>query len=277
MSDNIIGCVVGGGLGNQIFMVSAVIAQGARYGRAPRFYLQSPNGGRPSYWDKLFRNVADCVVESLPALTAHHKEPSFSYTEIPANSNSIYGFFQSEKYFKDQFDKIYHRFGIPLFQQELIAKLGNPWISETRVSLHIRLGDYVQLTEKHPVLSPEYYSRALAELSTRVTGNLTIYCFYERPNRDMALLRIDPLRDAHPTYRFVLVPDVWELADWEELLLMSCCDHHIVANSSFSWWGAYFNGSPTKVVCRPPILTGPALPLDISDYYPPEWICINAE
>jgi len=276
MSDVIIGCIVSGGLGNQIFMVSATIAHGARHSRTPRFYLQSPNGGRPAYWDKLFCNVADCVVSTLPAPTVRHAEPSFSYTEIPANADHIYGYFQSEKYFKDQFDIVYRRFGIPRLQQEIVAKLGDPWICGTRVSLHIRLGDYVQSTETHPVLPPDYYHRALAELSSRVSGNFTIYCFYERSDRNMAMARIDPLREAYPTYNFVLVPDIWQLDDWEELLLMSCCDHHIIANSSFSWWGAYFNTTQTKVVCRPSVLTGPALPLDISDYYPPEWICVAA-
>lgn len=271
-----VGCILRGGLGNQLFMVAATVAHGLRHGRAPRFLAAERYGDRPAYWTTMFRNISHWAVPALPAPSAAHTEPSFNHTEIPAAADALVGYFQSEKYFKDHWGSICRQLGVAGLQRELLARLGAAWAGAgPRVSLHIRIGDYAAQADRHPVLAPEYYRRALAELAARVPGAATVYYFYERPDRAAAQLRVDPLREAHPTYRFVSAPDTWALADWEELLLMSCCDHHIVANSSFSWWGAYFNSSPDQVVCRPSVLTGPALPLDTADYSPPEWTRIE--
>jgi len=56
------------------------------------------------------------------------------------------------------------------------------------------------------------------------------------------------------------------------MLLMSVCDHTIIANSTFSWWGAYFNQNPGKMVCYPDTWFGPALKHDTRDLCPTDWI-----
>jgi hypothetical protein len=64
------------------------------------------------------------------------------------------------------------------------------------------------------------------------------------------------------------------LADWEQMILMSLCNYNIIANSTFSWWGAYLNDNPEKIVCYPEHWFMPQAKKDTSDLFPEDWRCI---
>ena len=86
---------------------------------------------------------------------------------------------------------------------------------------------------------------------------------------------IQLLKNEFPTIEFERATNA--LDDWQQMLLMSCCNHNIIANSSFSWWGAYFNVNPTKFVCYPSVWFGRAMSdVDVSDLFPDEWAKIEA-
>ena len=83
------------------------------------------------------------------------------------------------------------------------------------------------------------------------------------------------LSSEFPDIRFLKAHDA--LDDWEQMLLMSLCKTNIIANSTFSWWSAYFNSHPDKRVYYPSNWFGPSLAMhDTRDLCPKDWICIRA-
>ncbi len=110
------------------------------------------------------------------------------------------------------------------------------------VSLHVRRGDYLQ-SGAYVACSGDYYRAALHRV-TEVTGTSpTIYVFSDDP----AWAR-DNIDLPHEK---VVVDFNGRDSDYEDLRLMSLCRHNIIANSSFSWWGAWLNANPAKVVVAP--------------------------
>ena len=62
------------------------------------------------------------------------------------------------------------------------------------------------------------------------------------------------------------------LEDWEQMLLMSMCNYNIIANSTFSWWGAYLNTNVDKIVCYPEQWFSPKANINVSDLFPEDWV-----
>ena len=83
---------------------------------------------------------------------------------------------------------------------------------------------------------------------------------------------IKQLKEVYPLIEFIRAPS--DLEDWQQLLMMSCCQHNIIANSTFSWWGAYFNSNPEKIVCSPAEWFGPKINIKMDDLLPKEWNAI---
>jgi hypothetical protein len=123
--------------------------------------------------------------------------------------------------------------------RELMGQIAQ---SRTPVSLHIRRGDYTLAAEGNIALPMSYYDRAIAMICERV-GDPTFFVFSD----DIAFARANLPSGLHT----VFVDHNDDHSSHEDLRLMSACRHHIIANSSFSWWGAWLNPRQDKLVFAP--------------------------
>lgn len=157
----------------------------------------------------------------------------------------IEGYFQSEKNFSDVEDKIRKEFVLKKeFESDLFLREKTKIDKEKSVSVHIRRGDYANDPNTkaiHSVCSKEYYDRAISLINSKIEA--PIFYFF---SDDIEWVKKE--FGEHENYNFVSNP---KLEDFEELLLMSECSHNIIANSSFSWWGAWLNDNKNKIVIAP--------------------------
>jgi hypothetical protein len=251
-----------GRLGNQMFQYAVLKAVQHRRGYEVR--IPRPDGLALT---RLFnipeRALAD---DDAGRLVNTYEQPQFSYTsavfDVPDNTN-FYGYFQSERYFEHCIPEIRESL---TFKSSVIAEadslssslFGRSWLKATPVSLHVRRGDYLNRPEWHPVCDRSYYDEALDSLQDRF-GRLRVAVFSD----DLDWCR-ETFRGRR--YRFSESNDAGI-----DMCLMSRCEHHVIANSSFSWWAAWLNPSPDKVVITPNRWFGPNGPEDTQDLIPSSW------
>jgi hypothetical protein len=173
----------------------------------------------------------------------------------------LHGYFQTEKYFADAADAVRGEFAFhPATVVEAEQRLAS--ISEPRLSVHVRRGDYVDQANFHPPCEVGYYAAALA----RMPPQWRVILFSD----DIAWCRD---QEVFAGERFVFSDGASNVTD---LCMMSLCDHHIIANSSFSWWGAWLGRNPEKRVTAPDRWFGPSYArLDTRDLLPGDWLTIE--
>lgn len=215
----------------------------------------------------IYRHRAMARIEKLLApnggITIH--EMSLSYDEkmmLQARGKSVYlqGYWQSEQYFSSIRDALLQDFqfqpvlsGENLTTSEQIQHVANP------VALHIRRGDY--LGTKFACCTLRYYAKAIDYLAEHV-GDIQLFVF----SNDIPWAK-DNLKTNHEIH---FVAQNSEANGYEDMRLMSLCHHHIIANSSFSWWGAWLGQYEGKIVIAPrKWLTEGEEP---SNIVPVEWI-----
>lgn len=262
----VVTCSPLGRLGNNLFQVAAVLGYAARNGtHVPVF----ADGSFGHYRQMVFRRLTfgDIPKECLSVTDA----PDFSYNaQIPASPNCsvrIDGYMQSEKYFEHCRDLIRETFAISdETRADLMFRFGQILESQP-VSLHVRRGDYLRLQEYHPVQTVEYYAAALKFISEQV--NVTsVLCFSDDP-----AWCIEHLASLDPRIKIVEQQD-----DYLDLALMTLCSHHIISNSTFSWWGAWLCENRDKIVVAPQRHFGPAYAhWTERDLIPSSWIRMGAE
>jgi hypothetical protein len=189
----------------------------------------------------------------------HTLRDNFIFSDINYDDNLNYyldGYWQSEKYFKE-FESVIKEELKP--NQDILDKLNKtPFINKNVVSMHIRRTDYTTSNGYHPVQTIDYYKRGL-----EVIGDY-----------DYIFVFSDDIPWCKENLKFENMVFMEGFDDVEDLWLMSMCKNNIIANSSFSWWGAWLNSNPDKKVIAPSNWFGERANLNTSDIIPSEWIKI---
>jgi len=225
---------------------------------------------------KIYREIQKLFKRDIkigPAKQQVFRETQFHYVPIPCftggNNVKMIGYFQSYKYFDEYKSDIFRLLELELRKNEISQKTSYDY--GNTVSLHFRIGDYKQKQNYHPLMPTEYYLRALAQLIKDTEKDLwNVLYFCEEEDSDLVSQKILNIKERFPRMTFEKING--QLKDWEQILVMSLCRHQVIANSSFSWWGAYFNTNDTKQVYYPKRWFGPDYKeYDTKDLCPVSW------
>ena len=274
-----------GGLGNQMFQYACARAlqlkKGERILRINTNLFKSDGYGRSYSLDSCnlpsgsievvdrpaklvwflggLANHADGFVYSLFKTFGLYiwKSRNYRIIECKGKNAVIFGYFQSEKYFKDYSDIVREELKI----SKPISKENQRWIDEisgtNSVCLHIRRGDYLK---ENLIMCDERYYRNGVEYLKNSIENPTFFVFSD----DIDWVK-ENFKD--PSFRYVDNKN----SDYDELRLMYSCKHFIMSNSSFSWWAQYLSDNKGKIVIAPPKW----MPTDpVSDIYMDEWVIL---
>ncbi len=177
------------------------------------------------------------------------RERGFGFNESihQAKANSyLLGFWQSERYFAEIRETLQRELtplAPPSQRDEVLLQA---MTAGNAVSVHVRRGDYVSSASAnafHGVCSPDYYERAIQHVTARVKSPI-LFIFSDDPDWTRANIGTGGCPAHYVNHN--TAPDAFQ-----DLRLMSRCKHHIIANSSFSWWGAWLASHPDQIVVAP--------------------------
>lgn len=165
------------------------------------------------------------------------------------------GYFQSEKYFMDVEEQVRRAFtfseGIWKGQDEEIRRKMQNFLGQIQgcesVSVHVRRGDYLEKEEIYGGICTEAYYKSAIEYMQRERMESSFFLFSNDPEWVREWVNANYRGDN----RFVIIEGTQEETGYLDLFLMSRCKNHIIANSSFSWWGAWLDENPRKRVIAP--------------------------
>jgi hypothetical protein len=251
-----------GGIGNILFQISTAYA--TSLDNKVEMIVDNSNyyGGHfglDKYKNNIFRNIPFSIG---PTTYPVYGEKEFKYNELPNFKNDVklIGYFQSEKYFTKYRNEILGLFSPTNYILDRINKYYSLILEKNTCSIHVRRGDYLHLGDFHPTQKESYYIEATKKLDKD-----TFYLIFS-DDINWCLKNFDFIENK------IFVDN---LEDYEELYLMSMCKNNIIANSSFSWWGAWMNKNENKKIISPSIWFGKSLHYhDTSDIYCENWIKI---
>ena len=258
-----------GRLGNQLFQIATTVATALRNNIVYAFPKWEYNKQLRTPIQSFVNDYEEKIKLSFDNI---YREETFNYNEIDlsnlikkdntVNVISLSGYFQSEKYFKDYRPSIIRLFAPSSeLHKEVINKyysISSQTYFAPTCSIHVRRTDYVDNQFYHP-LDMEYYTDSIIKMI--VDEQVANYIVFS-DDIDWCKEHFAPLIHLFKDISIKFSEGNDELTD---LMLMKYCHHHIIANSSFSWWGAWLCINPEKKVIFPPKWFGPACNHDSKD------------
>jgi hypothetical protein len=284
-----------GGLGNQMFQYAAGLALAHRYGVPLRLDLRTLSRYRLHHGyqlDQIFKGdfrhaskldllrvLGTRALSSSPIgydVAPHFRntrpgkiirQPTQNYwpgIELSGRNSYLSGYWQSEKYFADVRDMVKSAFTFREAPTGQNLELTRQMEASNSVSVHIRLGDYrtnAETARFHGLCGPEYYARAVNFIREQIL-DARFFVFSDEPDLARQLLPQEaPLH---------IISGNMGPQSYRDMLLMACCRHHIIANSTFSWWGAWLAEHTEQIVVAPrEWFAGSDEPMN--DIYLPNW------
>jgi glycosyl transferase family 25 len=269
-----------GGLGNQMFQVASGCAIAWLNEMEPVFekIYESPSifESRPVYWSSLFKNVPikkTHEMEKLSWIPLQYPTNVFSPVRIPHNKHyRMSAYLQNPRFFENYYHKIVSMFRLPdeqmgelrsIFRKDVLGGQLKP-----NVMVHIRRGDYTKLSHIHTVQPMDYYTRSMTYLESQIDAHRDVIGY---SSSDLVYIVFSDdiewckgaFAESASNKQLVFIDDTVHRVcnsntllkdvpmDVCELMMMTLSLHAIICNSTFSWWGAYLNPNPTKLVIAP--------------------------
>lgn len=188
--------------------------------------------------------ITDRVLRYLTGKKKYIKEKQYDFNPhiLQTTDGFLNGYWQSEQYFESVGSKIREQICFQNTDTETIQNRETQIAQSNSVSIHVRMGDYLQQSEIYGnICTKEYYQKAIQYISERVE-NPVFYVFSDEPEKAAEMLA---------DYEFYAITENSGVDSYKDMYLMSCCKHHIIANSTFSWWGAWLDKKPDKIVVTP--------------------------
>lgn len=281
-----------GGLGNQMFQFAAGTALARHHGVDLVINTRFYDTGQPTELDFRLDRFSLTPVEAdrtrLPArlrdglgaylagkfrrpdFTAYH-EPHLAFDPNVAtlpDQTYLCGYWQCARYFDAIAPEIRDLFTLRDAPAGANYETLEAFQKTVPVSLHIRRGAFVsnpKFYAVHGTCNMDYYHRAAEYIAERAGRDITIYAFSDEPDWVAENLKLP--------FKMEVVAHNGLDHNYEDIRLMRHCRHHIIANSSFSWWGAWLNPDPGKIVVAPSRWFADAGMQD-HDILVPEWITL---
>jgi len=275
-------CIIKGGLGNQLFQIFTLLSYVYTY-KLNSFYILHTDviGNRPSYWNTIFIKLQSWLRKSHYKNMIVFNESQFTKFDsdtirkiFTKNHIILDGYFQNYKYFENGYDIIYKLLDINTRCMQVSSKY--PYDYKHTTSIHFRYGDYKLLRDHFNILEYIYYYNAILYILNNeppivITNNILI--FYETSDYIQISEIVNALKknSIMSTLNFIYIDT--NIPDYDQMFIMSNCKNNIIANSTFSWWGAYFNVNPDPIICYPSVWYRDKLSyIDVTGLQPPKWV-----